>query len=166
MHQEVFFVIDSYTSDREEPLACANPQICNCNEHGEVEHECTCGCREFGGMCQCAITETFNTLTIKLPSYFTSSTNPNKAVEILLVRLVDTETEIPIDGSAHSDLIMSNASADYYLSSVNLAYPVPRRFVIPDNKAVFNVWFKRINGKVVDLNPSNVRVIMEMNLIY
>ena len=162
MPQQVYFVIDSFTSDREEPLGCANPQVCQCSEHGEVEHICNCGCVD----CQCVIPEVFNTLTIKLPPYFTSSTNPNKSVEILLVRLINIETELAIDGTAHSDLVMSNASADHYLCSVNLAYPIPRSFVIPDNKAVFNVWFKRLNGRVIDINPTNVRVIIEMNLIY
>ena len=164
MPQTVYFTIDSFTSSIEEPPTCDNPSLCNCNEHGTCEHECTCGCQEHGGQCVCA--ETYNTITIQLPQYFTNALNPNKTVQVLMVRLYDPSTSERIEGSAHSDIVMTSASADYYVCATNLAYPIPKTYVIPTNKPTFNVWFKRVDGSIVDLEPSKTRVIIELLLTF
>ena len=88
MPQQVYFTIDTFTSDK--------------------ENNCSCSCSASPAACTEAYAEIFNTLTIKLPQYFTSSMNPNKNVQIEMVRLFDIENEKLIIGSAHSDLIMLN----------------------------------------------------------
>ena len=146
MPQQVYFTIDTFTSDK--------------------ENNCSCSCSASPAACTEAYAEIFNTLTIKLPQYFTSSMNPNKNVQIEMVRLFDIENEKLIIGSAHSDLIMLNATADFYVCATNVAYPHPKTFTISDNKGIFNMWFKTITGSVVDIAPSKARVIVEMILSY
>ena len=110
--------------------------------------------------------EDYNQIQITLPEYFTRSINPDKHVEIVLVRVYDLENHKPLDGSMHSTIAQRDASSNYYICSVNVLYPVPYTFTISDNRAVFNVWFRGMDGQVFLLTPSKVRIIIEMNLIY
>ena len=152
--QTVQFIIDSFTSEQ----STGSQTICHC-ELGE-----TCTCPE--GECVCHIHEKYNAIQIRLPEYFSSSRNSNKCVNVLMARLYDIENMKQIEGSMHSDLVMRDACADFYCCSTNNLYPIPMKFVISDNKSMFNVWFKDISGSIVDLDPAKVRVIIEMILSY
>ena len=136
MPQTVYFTVDTFTSELEREAT---------NSEGEGA---------------------YNAITFKLPEYFTNARNPNKTVQVLLVRLYDLATQAKIEGSVHSNLVMSQQSADYYICATNLAYPNPKTYTISDNKAMFDVWFKRVNGSIVDLDPTKTRVIIELLLTF
>ena len=71
-----------------------------------------------------------------------------------------------VKASFHTDLIRNNESADNYLCATNIAYPVPKRYVCSDNKEKFSAWFRDMKGKILDLDTSKRRIIIECVLYF
>ena len=114
----------------------------------------------------------FDTMYITLPEYFVNSPNQNKSISILVVRLFDlTDTvhdspDHQITATMHSDIVQVNSSADNYCVATNIAYPHPKKYVLPTAQQQFQVWFRRMDGTIIDVTPSETRVIIEMELEY
>ena len=108
----------------------------------------------------------FDTAYIVLPEYFTQSSNPQKSVRILFVRLYDLVNETQYDASLHSTLLQFNNSADNYICATNIAYPHPKSFIVGNSQQHFEVWFRKMNGEIIDLTPAETRMIIEMELEY
>ena len=108
----------------------------------------------------------YDTLYIKLPDYFTSSMNPDKTVTVLIARVYDINTREPIVSSLHSNLLQFNRSADDYIMTTNVLYPTPKSFQVPSTQSTYEVWLRRIDGSLIDLDPSKTRVIIEFMLNY
>ena len=162
--QQIQFIVDSFTSE-EEVSACPNPQFCNCGRDGCCEEGCECGCTKPSCNC-CAGKAKYDTIYIDLPRYFVLAKNPHKYVSILIVRLFDLTTNQEITSSMHSNLIRTNESADDYCCTCNMLYPIPKKYPMPDNKGKFEVWFRRINGSIIDLDPTKTRCVIELTLEY
>ena len=111
----------------------------------------------------------WDTIFIPLPRYFVDSRSAEKAVQIELCRVFDF-TQVA-DGqelisSLHSDIAAVDSSADNYIASTNVLYNTPKAYVIGDNRDIFQVWFRKINGDIIDLHPTKTRCIIEMVLRY
>lgn len=150
--QRTHFAIDSLNSDKL-PLAC------------ECKRSATAVCNCPDGECKCN-SLLYDTIFIDVPEYFIQSRNPNKTISILQARFFDLTTGNPIVASMHSDLVQINASADNYCCSTNMLYPVPITLVLPTNKSKFECWFRDYKGKLIDLDPTKVRLILECILEY
>ena len=121
-----------------------------------------------------ANTITYDTLHIKFPDYFVESGNPYKQVEVEICRLFDLtkddsyteETGIEMAASMHSDIWNINDSADHYICSTNTLYNNPKCYTIGDNRGIYEIWFYKPDGSVVDLDPLKTRAIIEFVLKY
>ena len=119
-------------------------------------------------------TITYDTLHIKFPDYFVESGNPYKQVEVEICRLFDLtktdsyteETGIEMAASMHSDIWNMNDSADHYICSTNTLYNNPKSYTIGDNRGIYEIWFYKPDGSVVDLDPLKTRAIIEFVLKY
>ena len=116
----------------------------------------------------------YDTLHIKFPEYFIESGNPNKRIEVEICRLYDMtstdsytgEVGMEMAASMHSDIWNVNDSADHYICSTNTLYNNPKCYTIGDNRSVFEVWFYRPDGSVIDLDPLKTRAVIEFVLKY
>ena len=106
----------------------------------------------------------YDTLYIALPSFFTQAPNSKKSVSIIIARLFDITEQKELAGSIHSTLVQFDASADSYCCTANLLYSEPKRYIIADNKTIFEVWARDIQGNIYDLNPAKTRLILELLL--
>ena len=97
----------------------------------------------------------YDTLHIKFPEYFIESGNPKKRIEVEICRLYDMPLDEPYEmaASMHSDIWNINDSADHYICSTNTLYNNPKCYTVGDNRSVFEVWFYRPDGSVIDLDP-------------
>ena len=117
---------------------------------------------------------TYDTLHIKFPEYFIESGNPNKRIEVEICRLFDLtstdsytgEAGMEIAASMHSDIWNINDSADHYICSTNTLYNNPKCYTVGDNRSVFEIWFYKPDGSVIDLDPTKTRAIIEFVLKY
>ena len=117
---------------------------------------------------------TYDTFYIKFPEYFTESKSHNKQIEVEICRLFDMtatneytgETGVEMSASMHSDIWTANDSAEHYICSTNTLYNNPKCYVIGDNRSVFEVWFYKPDGSVIDLDPLKTRAIIEFVLRY
>ena len=71
-----------------------------------------------------------------------------------------------LTATMHSDIVQINSSADNYCVATNIAYPHPKKYVLPTAQQQFQVWFRRMDGTIIDVTPSETRVIIEMELEY
>ena len=116
----------------------------------------------------------YDTLHIKFPEYFIESGNPNKRIEVEICRLFDMtssdaysgETGVEMAASMHSDIWNINDSADHYICSTNTLYNNPKCYTVGDNRSVFEIWFYKPDGSVIDLDPAKTRAIIEFVLKY
>ena len=110
----------------------------------------------------------YDTLHIKFPEYFIESGNPKKRIEVEICRLYDMTLDEPYEmaASMHSDIWNINDSADHYICSTNTLYNNPKCYTVGDNRSVFEVWFYRPDGSVIDLDPVKTRAIIEFVLKY
>ena len=116
----------------------------------------------------------YDTLHIKFPEYFIESGNPNKRNEVEICRLYDMtstdsytgETGLEMAASMHSDIWNVNDSADHYICSTNTLYNNPKCYTVGDNRSVFEIWFYRPDGSVIDLDPVKTRAVIEFVLKY
>ena len=116
----------------------------------------------------------YDTLHIKFPEYFIESGNPNKRIEVEICRLYDmTSTDaytgkagVEMSASMHSDIWNVNDSADHYICSTNTLYNNPKCYTVGDNRSVFEIWFYRPDGSVIDLDPVKTRAVIEFVLKY
>ena len=110
----------------------------------------------------------YDTLHIKFPEYFIESGNPKKRIEVEICRLYDMTLDEPYEmaASMHSDIWNINDSADHYICSTNTLYNNPKCYTVGDNRSVFEVWFYRPDGSVIDLDPIKTRAIIEFVLKY
>ena len=116
----------------------------------------------------------YDTLHIKFPEYFIESGNPNKRIEVEICRLYDMtstdsytgEVGMEMTASMHSDIWNINDSADHYICSTNTLYNNPKCYTVGDNRSVFEIWFYRPDGSVIDLDPTKTRAIIEFVLKY
>ena len=106
----------------------------------------------------------YDTLFIALPSFFTHCPNPKKSVSLLIARLFDITEMKEIAASIHSNIVQFDASADNYCCTANMLYPIPKRFVLADNKTVFEVWARDLQGNIIDFDPLKTRLILEFLL--
>ena len=117
---------------------------------------------------------TYDTFYIKFPEYFTESNSHNKQIEVEICRLFDMtavdsytgETGVEMSASMHSDIWTANDSADHYICSTNTLYNNPKCYTVGDNRSVFEVWFYKPDGSVIDLDPLKTRAIIEFVLKY
>ena len=117
---------------------------------------------------------TYDTFYIKFPEYFTESKSHNKQIEVEICRLFDMtatneytgETGVEMSASMHSDIWTANDSAEHYICSTNTLYNNPKCYTVGDNRSVFEVWFYKPDGSVIDLNPLKTRAIIEFVLKY
>ena len=117
---------------------------------------------------------TYDTFYIKFPEYFTESKSHNKQIEVEICRLFDMtsvdgytgDLGVEMSASMHSDIWTANDSAEHYICSTNTLYNNPKRYVIGDNRSVFEVWFYKPDGSVIDLDPLKTRAIIEFVLKY
>ena len=116
----------------------------------------------------------YDTLHIKFPEYFIESGNPNKRIEVEICRLYDMTSNDPYTGeigmemaaSMHSDIWNVNDSADHYICSTNTLYNNPKCYTVGDNRSVFEIWFYKPDGSVIDLDPVKTRAVIEFVLKY
>ena len=112
-----------------------------------------------------ASTVTYDTLYIQLPASFIQSHNPKKTIDIRFVRVINVAEDNGNDvlnGSAHTDAIQHDATADHYLCAVNIPYACGDNMcIISDNKSTVEVWIRDGAGNIVDLDPTLTRVILE-----
>ena len=116
----------------------------------------------------------YDTLHIKFPEYFIESGNPNKRIEVEICRLFDMTSTDPVTGekgmemaaSMHSDIWNVNDSADHYICSTNTLYNNPKTYTVGDNRSVFEIWFYKPDGSVIDLDPLKTRAVIEFVLKY
>ena len=72
-----------------------------------------------------------------------------------------------IPSTMHSDLVQFRPSADNYVCGVNMMYDAgEKKFVIPNEKSTFDVWFRTLGGDIIELLPTTTRVIIELLLTY
>ena len=113
--------------------------------------------------------DVWDTIYIDLPTYFINSTNPNKAVEIELARVIDFSTwaeGAEVISSMHSDIAEQDASADNYVCATNTLYNNPKTYLVGANKNTIECWFRKIDGTLINLHPNSTRIIVEMILRY
>ena len=108
----------------------------------------------------------YDTIWIQLPQYFVNSSNPKKSIDVLMVRVFDVNNGVELVASVHSDIVQMNKSSDSYMCAANQLYPIPKKYIMPDNTAVFEVWVRRMDGNILDLDPDQTRVVMELLLKY
>ena len=108
----------------------------------------------------------YDTIWIQLPQYFVNSSNPKKSIDVLMVRVFDVINGVELVASVHSDIVQMNKSSDSYMCAANQLYPIPKKYIMPDNTAVFEVWVRRMDGNILDLDPDQTRVVMELLLKY
>ena len=106
----------------------------------------------------------YDTLHIKFPEYFIESGNPNKRIEV--DDPYTGEDGMEMAASMHSDIWNINDSADHYICSTNTLYNNPKCYTVGDNRSVFEIWFYRPDGSVIDLDPTKTRAIIEFVLKY
>ena len=121
----------------------------------------------------------YDTICFELPDYFTDSQTTNKSVELQYIHLlqrkkiIDPNTGDPIylpwdyvPATMHSDLVQFRPNADYYVCATNVMYTWTKKFVIPAGKKSFDLWFRTMDGAIVNLDPTLTRVIVELLLAY
>ena len=111
--------------------------------------------------------DVWDTVYIPFPEYFAQSRDINKSISIILARVISFEDDpngIEIQSSLHSDLVVTDASAGNYICATNTLYNFPPEYKVYDNTKTWSCWFYTMNGQLVDLRPSKVRVIIEFLL--
>ena len=66
--------------------------------------------------------------------------------------------------TCHSDLVQVNTSADCCLGCTNMMYSFPKKYVIGNSVGSFNMWFRDMSGKIVDVDPFKTHLIVELIL--
>ena len=66
----------------------------------------------------------------------------------------------------HSDLVQFRPSADSYVMSTNIMYNWQKKFIIPDSRASFDIWFRDLNGFIIEMDPVKTRIIIELLLTF
>ena len=107
-----------------------------------------------------------NTIYCTLPPYFIHSRDPGKEIQLLIFRVFDLEQGCEIQATLHSDISIIDASADHYIASSNTLYSIPKRYKIGDNRSMFQMWLRDLNGNLLDLDVTKLRVIIELVLSY
>ena len=69
-----------------------------------------------------------------------------------------------LDCTCHSDLVQVNTSADSCLGMTNVMYSFPKKYVIGNSVQSFNMWFRDMSGKIVDVDPYKTHLIVELIL--
>ena len=112
----------------------------------------------------------YDTLCFELPDYFTESAFTGKAVELQYIHLlqysVNDKEWYYVPSTMHSDLVQFRPSADSYVCATNVMYTWTKRFVIPRNMPSFDLWFRDMNGTIINMDPTITRVIVELLLTY
>ena len=168
MSQDNYFIIDSFFSVK------STVQTYNKATIQPLRPQLSLQARKPVALATASSDLTYDTLHIKFPEYFTDSHNVHKAIEVEICRLFDMtsidpysgETGVELQASMHSDIWNINDSADHYICTTNTLYNNPKHYVIGDNRSVFEVWFYKPNGEVIDLDPSKTRAIIEFVLKY
>ena len=107
-----------------------------------------------------------NTIYCSLPAYFIHSRDAKKEIQLLIFRAFDLEGGYEIQATLHSDIASIDASADHYIASSNTLYSVPKSYKIGDNRSMFQMWLRDLNGNLLDLDTTKLRVIIELVLSY
>ena len=69
-----------------------------------------------------------------------------------------------LECTCHSDLVQVNTSADYCLGATNVMYSFPKKYIIGNSVQYFNMWFRDMSGKIVDIDPFKTHLIVELIL--
>ena len=152
--QILHFIVDTFTSEQ---------PPCNCGRDSCCAESCECNCSDPNCTC-CTGSVKYDTVYIDLPPAFVQSKNSNKRVSILIARIFDLVNECPIESSMHSDLVRTDASADHYCCTTNVLYSFLKTYYMGDNKGKFEVWFRKMNGNIIDLAPEKTRIVIEFVL--
>ena len=88
--------------------------------------------------------------------------NPVEVEEALPYEEQDPYVMLPC--TCHSDLVQVNASADCCIGCSNLMYSFPKKYVIGNAVQSFNMWFRDMSGKIVDIDPYKTHLIVEVIL--
>lgn len=71
-----------------------------------------------------------------------------------------------VPSTMHSDLVQFRPSADSYVMSTNVMYNWQKKFTLPDAKSSFDIWFRDLNGFIIDMDPMKTRIIIELLLTF
>jgi hypothetical protein len=108
----------------------------------------------------------YNAFKIDFPMSFIQSNSP-KFISVMIAKYFNLDEDI-MDAkgiSVCSDIIQEEKYADSFLCFCNEA-SINKRIPIFDSKAVFHMWFREPDGKILDLNPEVTRVVVELLLEY
>ena len=111
----------------------------------------------------------YDTVCFELPDYFVESRNPNKSVEFQLVHCLIKDADGTwnyLPATMHSDVVQYRSSADSYVCSTEVMYTQRKHFYIPNTQKSFDLWFRDMNGDILDMTPTTTRVIIELLLTY
>ena len=95
----------------------------------------------------------------------TITTNSDGTTETI-TEVSNNEEWIALASTMHSDLIQFRPSADSYVMSTNVMYNWEKKFYLPTNKSSFDIWFRDMFGRVIELDPSKTRIIIELLLTF
>jgi hypothetical protein len=106
----------------------------------------------------------YDTLLIDFPGEFINSIN-EKTITLENIRCLDLQNEKDYFGaSAYSDLIQDNHYADFFFSFTDTPILIPRTLTIYDAKTKFSIWFRDAHRELIDLDPEQTRVVIELLL--
>ena len=105
-----------------------------------------------------------DTLTIALPQWFVQSPSTNKSISVLAVHLFAADTSTPISATFHSNIAQFDPSADSLICLTNTIYATPKKYPMPTHKQTFDAWFRAMDDTILDIRPSVVKAIIELEL--
>ena len=78
----------------------------------------------------------------------------------------NNEEWVALASTMHSDLVQFRPSADSYVMSTNVMYNWEKKFHIPTNKSTFDIWFRDMFGRIIEVDPAKTRIIIELLLTF
>ena len=96
----------------------------------------------------------------------TTTTTNADGTSTTTTEVSNNEEWIALASTMHSDLVQFRPSADSYVMSTNVMYNWEKRFYLPNNKASFDIWFRDMFGRVIELDPAKTRIIIELLLTF
>ena len=96
----------------------------------------------------------------------TTTTTSSDGSSSTTTEVSNNEEWVALASTMHSDLVQFRPSADSYVMSTNVMYNWEKKFHIPTNKSTFDIWFRNLTGKLIDLDPAKTRIIIELLLTF
>ena len=111
--------------------------------------------------------ESEDTITFTLPMWFAQNNSTHKSVSVLAVHLYRTDEHHvgePINATLHSDIAQFDPSVDSMICVTNTIYATPKKYPMPTHKQTFDAWFRAMDDTILDIRPSVVKAIIELEL--